>query len=32
MEITQWRWKLTGVDLPEKVNDLFAQELAKKYP
>jgi hypothetical protein len=32
MQVLKWRWKLTGIDLPEKLRDQFARELAKKYP
>jgi hypothetical protein len=32
MQLLQWRWKLTGIDLPEKLRDQIAEELAKKYP
>ena len=32
MQLLAWRWKLTGIDLPDKLRDQFAQELAKKYP
>ncbi len=32
MRLLAWRWKLTGIDLPEKLRDQFARELAKKYP
>jgi hypothetical protein len=32
MQILRWRWKLTGLDLPEKVQVRLAQELAKRYP
>ena len=32
MQLLEWRWKLTGIDLPEKLRDQFARELAKKYP
>jgi hypothetical protein len=32
MQLLEWSWKLTGVDLPEKLRDQFARELAKKYP
>jgi len=32
MELLQWRWKLTGVELPESVRNQFAKELAKKFP
>ena len=32
MQLLGWRWKLTGIDLPEKLRDQFARELAKKYP
>jgi hypothetical protein len=32
MKLTQWRWKVVGLDLPEKVLLPIAQELAKKYP
>jgi hypothetical protein len=32
MQLLQWRWKLTGIDLPEYLRTHFAQELAKKFP
>ena len=32
MQLLQWRWKITGIDLPEKLRDQIAGELAKKYP
>jgi hypothetical protein len=32
MQLLQWRWKVTGIDLPEKLRDQIAGELAKKYP
>jgi hypothetical protein len=32
MQLLEWSWKLTGVDLPEKLRDQLARELAKKYP
>jgi hypothetical protein len=32
MQLLEWRWKLTGIDLPEKLRDQLARELAKKYP
>jgi hypothetical protein len=32
MQLLSWRWKLTGIDLPAKLRDQFARELAKKYP
>ena len=32
MEIIQWRWKLTELELPEELQNALAQELAKKYP
>jgi hypothetical protein len=32
MQLLQWRWKLTGIDLPEKLRNQVARELAKKYP
>ena len=32
MQLLEWRWKLTGIDLPDKLRDQFARELAKKYP
>jgi hypothetical protein len=32
MQLLGWRWKLTGIDLPAKLRDQVAQELAKKYP
>jgi hypothetical protein len=32
MQLSQWRWKITGIDLPEKLCDQIAGELAKKNP
>jgi Protein of unknown function (DUF2939) len=32
MQLLQWRWKMTGLDLPQKLRDQIARELAKKYP
>jgi hypothetical protein len=32
MQLLEWSWKLTGIDLPETLRDQFARELAKKYP
>jgi hypothetical protein len=32
MQLLQWHWKVTGIDLPEKLRDQIAGELAKKYP
>jgi hypothetical protein len=32
MRLTQWRWRVVGIDLPEKLLIQIAQELAKKYP
>ena len=32
MQLLQWRWKIIGLDLPQKLRDQLAQELAKKYP
>jgi len=32
MELLQWRWKVTGLDLPENLRDRVARELAKKFP
>ena len=32
MQLLQWRWKLTRIDLPEKLRNQIAEELAKKYP
>ena len=32
MQLLQWRWKLTGIDLPERLRNQVARELAKKYP
>jgi hypothetical protein len=32
MQLLQWRWKITGIDLPEKLRDQIAGELAKKSP
>jgi Protein of unknown function (DUF2939) len=30
MQLLQWHWKVTGFDLPEKLRDQIAGELAKK--
>ena len=32
MQMLQWRWKLVGLDVPQKLCDRLARELAKKYP
>jgi hypothetical protein len=32
MQLLDWQWKLTGIDLPERLRDQVARELAKKYP
>src|SRR6516162_7388990 len=32
MHLLRWRWKITGIDLPEKLRDQIAGELAKKNP
>jgi hypothetical protein len=32
MQLFQWHWKVTAIDLPEKLRDQIAAELAKKYP
>jgi hypothetical protein len=32
MRLTQWRWRIVGIDLPEKLLNQIAQELADKYP
>src|SRR6516164_127318 len=32
MQLLQWHWKVTGIDLPEKLRDQIAGELAKKNP
>jgi Protein of unknown function (DUF2939) len=32
LQLLQWRWKLTGIELPDSVRDRFARELAKKFP
>ena len=32
MQLLQWRWKITGLDLPQKLRDQLARELAKRYP
>jgi DUF2939 family protein len=32
MQLLEWRWKVTGIGLPERLRDQIAQELAKKYP
>ena len=32
MQLLRWRWKITGIDLPEKLRDQIAGELAKKNP
>jgi DUF2939 family protein len=32
MKVIRWRWKLTGLDLPEQIQIEVARQLAKKYP
>jgi hypothetical protein len=32
MQLLRWRWKLTGIELPQDLRDQIARELAKKYP
>ena len=32
MRLTQWRWRVVGIDLPEKLLLQIARELAGKYP
>jgi hypothetical protein len=32
MQLLKWHWKVTGIDLPEKLRDQIAGELAKKNP
>jgi hypothetical protein len=32
MQLLRWHWKITGIDLPEKLRDQIARELAKKNP
>ena len=32
MQLLRWRWKITGIDLPEKLSNQIAEELAKKNP
>jgi hypothetical protein len=32
LQLLDWRWKLTGIQMPQKLSDNLAQELAKKYP
>jgi hypothetical protein len=32
MQLLGWHWKLTGIDLPQRLRDQVARELAKKYP
>jgi hypothetical protein len=32
MQLLQWHWKLTGIELPDKLREQIARELAKKYP
>jgi hypothetical protein len=32
MQLLQWRWKLTALELPPKLRDQFARELAKQHP
>jgi hypothetical protein len=32
LQLLQWHWKLTGLDLPASVRDQLAQDLAKKFP
>jgi hypothetical protein len=32
LQLIQWHWKLTGLDLPETLRNQLAEELAKKFP
>jgi hypothetical protein len=32
MQLLQWHWKVTGIDLPETLRDQIAREPASKYP
>jgi hypothetical protein len=32
MQLLRWHWKVTSIDLPQKVSDQLAGELAKKSP
>ena len=32
MQLLRWRWKLTEIDMPERLRTQVARELAKKYP
>jgi hypothetical protein len=32
MQLLDWRWKITGIGLPERLSNQIAHELAKKYP
>jgi hypothetical protein len=32
MQVLRWHWKVTGIDLPEKLRDQIARGLANKYP
>jgi hypothetical protein len=32
LQLLDWRWKLTGIELPQQLSDQLAQQLAKKYP
>jgi Protein of unknown function (DUF2939) len=32
MQLLQWHWKVTGIDLPEKLRDEIAGALAKRNP
>jgi len=32
MQLLRWRWKITGINLPEKLRDQIAGGLAKKNP
>jgi hypothetical protein len=32
LQLVQWHWKLTGIDLPWTLRDQLAQDLAKKFP
>jgi hypothetical protein len=32
LQLLQWHWKVTGIELPEKLREQIAGELAKKYP
>lgn len=32
LQLIQWHWKLTGIDIPQTLRDRLGRELAKKFP